>query len=83
MLTIRIFVAALLIVGAGLVDGAWTNRWRPAPELAALTAKFDSIPVVIGDWQGTAFELPAQERAMAVPKPALSESIPMPAREFP
>jgi Protein of unknown function (DUF3485) len=65
MLTIRIFMAVLLIVGAGLVDGAWTNRWRPSPELAAFTANLDSIPMVIGDWQGTAFELPPKERAMA------------------
>jgi Protein of unknown function (DUF3485) len=65
MLSIRMSVAVLLIVGAGLVDGAWTNRWRPSPELTILSARFDSIPMVIGDWQGTAFELPAQERAMA------------------
>jgi Protein of unknown function (DUF3485) len=65
MLTIRIFMSVLLIVGAGLVDGAWTNRWGPSPELAAFTANLDSIPMVIGDWQGTAFELPPKERAMA------------------
>ena len=59
MLIFRISAAALLIVGAGLVDGAWNNRWRLSPELAALTAKFDSVPMVIGDWRGTAFELPA------------------------
>jgi Protein of unknown function (DUF3485) len=64
MLTIRISVSVLLIVGAGLVHGAWTNRWRPSPELAMLAARFDSIPTVIGDWQGTAFELPPKERAM-------------------
>ena len=64
MLTIRISAAVLLIVGAGLVHGRWTNRWRPSPELAMLAARFDSIPIVIGDWQGTAFELPAKERAM-------------------
>ena len=57
---IRVSAAVLLIVGAGLVDGAWTNRWRPLPELVALTAKFDSLPMVIGDWEGTAFELARQ-----------------------
>jgi exosortase len=62
---IRIFSAMLLIVGAGLVHGAWTNRWRPSPALAALGARFESIPMVIGDWNGTAFELPAEDRAMA------------------
>jgi hypothetical protein len=65
MLIVRMSAAVLLILGAGLVDGAWTNRWRPSPELAALKAKFDSIPMVVDDWRGTLFELSAQERAMA------------------
>jgi hypothetical protein len=80
MLTIRISAAVLLIVGAGLVHGSWTNRWRPSPELAALTAKFDSIPMVIGDWQGTAFELPAKERAMAGAVACLARNYSNPAR---
>jgi Protein of unknown function (DUF3485) len=62
---IRIVSALMLIVGAGLVHGAWTNRWRPSPALAALGARFESVPMVIGDWQGTAFELGTEERAMA------------------
>jgi hypothetical protein len=33
--------------------------------LTALQAQFESIPMVIGDWQGTARELPPAERAMA------------------
>jgi hypothetical protein len=65
MLTVRISLAVLLIVGTGLIDGVWTNRWHPSSELAALTAKFDSIPMVVGDWHGAAFEIPAKERAIA------------------
>jgi Protein of unknown function (DUF3485) len=61
----RISGAVALIVGAGLVQGTWTNRWRPSPALAALSARVESVPMVIGDWNGTAFELPAQDRAMA------------------
>jgi hypothetical protein len=61
----RISVAAIVIVSAGLVQGAWTNRWNVSPALAALATKFESVPMVIGDWQGTPFELPAQDRAMA------------------
>jgi Protein of unknown function (DUF3485) len=62
---IRISAAAVLIVGAGLVQGAWTNRWTMSPALAALPAKFESVPMVIGDWKATARDLPARERAMA------------------
>ena len=62
---IRISAAVVLIVGAGLVHGAWTNRWGPSPALAALASRFESVPMVIGDWKGTAFELPPRERAMA------------------
>jgi hypothetical protein len=62
---IRITAAALLIVTAGLVHGAWINRWGASPALAALRARFESVPMEIGDWKGTAFEVPAAERAMA------------------
>src|SRR5271170_6929355 len=62
---IRILSALMLIVGAGLVHGAWTNRWGSSPALAALGARFESVPMVIGDWNATAFELPAKDRAMA------------------
>jgi hypothetical protein len=63
--TIRIVAATALIVGTGLVHGAWTNRWGVSPALAALAARFESVPMVIGDWKGTAFELSPDERAMA------------------
>jgi hypothetical protein len=61
----RIFAAAALIIGAGLVHGSWTNRWGPSPELAALAARFESVPMVLGDWTATASELSPDERAMA------------------
>ncbi len=62
---IRTFTALVLIVGAGLVHGAWTDRWGPAPALTAQAKRFESVPMVIGDWKGTAFELPAADRDMA------------------
>ncbi len=62
---IRVCTALVLIVGTGLVHGAWTDRWRPAPVLVALANRFESVPMVIGDWKATAFELPAEDRAMA------------------
>jgi hypothetical protein len=63
--TIRIFTAVALIVGTGLIYGAWTNRWGPSPALTALAGRFESVPMVIGDWKGEAFELAPEERAMA------------------
>ena len=39
---IRISAAVILIIGAGLVHGAWTNRWGPSPALdrAGLAVRF-------------------------------------------
>ncbi len=62
---IRVFSAMVLIALAGLVHGAWTNRWHPSAALAALGARFDSVPMVIGEWHGTAIELPDEDRARA------------------
>src|SRR5262245_7384060 len=62
---IRISLAMVLIVAAGLVHGAWTGRFGNSAELAALAARFDSVPMKIGDWEGTPFELSQDERAMA------------------
>ena len=41
---IRISAAVILIVGAGLVHGAWTNRWGPSPALAALARGSNPSP---------------------------------------
>ena len=60
MLIFRISAAALLIVGAGLVDGAWNNRWRLSPELAALTAEIRLSPHGRRRLAGTMFELSAR-----------------------
>jgi hypothetical protein len=62
---LRIATAVVLITGAGLVHGRWTNRWGTSSALAALAARIDQMPMVIGNWHGTAFELPAEDRAMA------------------
>ena len=57
--------AAALIIGVGLVHGAWTNRWGPSPEMAALAARFESVPMTIGDWTATPFEIGMRERKLA------------------
>jgi hypothetical protein len=62
---IRTAAAAALIIGAGILHGSWTNRWGASRELAALGARFESVPMVLGDWKATSFELPTDEREMA------------------
>jgi len=58
-------VAALaLIVGSGLVHGAWTNRWRTSPALAELAARLDSVPTVLGDWTATSRAIPSRQMAI-------------------
>ena len=47
---IRIVAALALIVGAGLVHGAWTNRWGAPPQLAALAGRLRTLPKALGDW---------------------------------
>jgi len=80
MSIVRISAAVVMIVGAGLVHGAWTNRWGPSPELTALGKRFETVPMVIGDWKGAPFEVPADERAMAGATACLSRVYTNPSR---
>jgi hypothetical protein len=63
---IRVIAALSLITLAGLVHGSWTNRWRPAPAIAALASRLNSVPMVLGDgaWTATSRELSAREMTM-------------------
>lgn len=62
---LRITAAVSLILGAGIVHGAWTHRWGASPALAAMAARYESVPMAIGDWKGVSSELGAAERKMA------------------
>lgn len=62
---LRNSVALILLIGAGLVHGAWTNRWNPSPAIAALGTRIDSIPMAFGGWKGVSFEIPSREIRMA------------------
>jgi hypothetical protein len=59
----RILPAAAVVAGlivCGIVHGLWTDRWAPAVDAAAVAARFDSLPLAVGDWQGE--ELPVSAR---------------------
>ncbi len=40
------------VIAAGIVHGVWTDRWGTAEEPTALAARFDQLPLVLGEWQG-------------------------------
>ncbi len=61
----RIVAAVTLIVGAGLVQGTYCGRFGSSCAESALRARIESLPMTIGDWKGTMFELPAPERDLA------------------
>lgn len=42
----------MLIAGAGVVHGLWTDRWNLSDEPGASAAKLEQVPLVLGDWQG-------------------------------
>jgi hypothetical protein len=69
---VRITSAAALIIGAGIVNGAWTGRWGPSAALAALATRFDSVPMTIGDWKATPLEIDDRVRRMAGAEACLS-----------
>ncbi len=45
-------VAAVLIVGTGIVHGFWTDRWAPAVEPQKAADRLATVPMTIGDWDG-------------------------------
>src|SRR3954470_6830087 len=49
--TAALFASAVLI-GTGLVHGRWTDRWTPAAEPAVAAARFNAIPMTLGEWDG-------------------------------
>ncbi|WP_165250217.1 exosortase-associated EpsI family protein [Paludisphaera soli] len=61
----RIAAAAALIVAAGVVHGAWTNRWGNSAALAETAAKVDLVPLTVGDWRATSSVMDERIRAMA------------------
>jgi hypothetical protein len=78
---LRISVAVFLIVGAGIVHGKWTGRWRPSLAMAVPAARFESLPMVIGDWTATpSSELGMRERKLAHIEACLSRTYSNPGR---
>jgi hypothetical protein len=56
-------VAAVVValIACGVVHGLWTDRWVARPDPAAAAARFDGLPLTVGDWQGEALEVSPRE----------------------
>jgi hypothetical protein len=64
-ITILLTAAVATLVATGLVHGRWTNRWRPAPEVAKVASELQKLPDAMGDWKlELSRELGARELAM-------------------
>jgi hypothetical protein len=64
--TVLLIAAVAMLAATGWVHGSWTNRWRPAPELADLAARLQTLPETIGDWKlELVREIAPKELAMA------------------
>jgi hypothetical protein len=60
MLRYTPFVVAFFIVtGAGLLHGLWSDRWQASDAPEAAAERLRALPLVIGDWEGSASELDA------------------------
>ncbi len=51
----------VVILVAGVVNGLWTDRWHPAPEVREAASRLSQIPTRVGDWQGTDLSLTEDE----------------------
>ena len=63
--TLASVVAVAALIGAGLIHGSWTNRWRQSRELERAVAGLEGVPLKAGRWKGEEFDLDARmiERA--------------------
>lgn len=61
----RVLAAAAILIGAGLVHGRWTDRWRTSRALEEMSARLDSVPAEIGSWSGRPVAMGARELAAA------------------
>lgn len=49
-------VASLLVVGAGLTHGLWTDRWASSDDTREAAERLQELPREFGDWAGQPLE---------------------------
>ncbi len=62
---VPLLAALILLLGAGLVQGVWTQRWQKSAALEAAVARVKALPTEFGDWRSEEQPVPANELALA------------------
>src|SRR4051812_35665079 len=57
--------AALLLLGFGVAEGKWTNRWHQSHAAEDAGRRLAEIPLTLGEWQGTSGELDPRQAVKA------------------
>jgi hypothetical protein len=52
--------ATVLIVTAGVVHGFWADRWVPAAEPQKAADRLATVPLTVGEWDGSDPEKPGE-----------------------
>jgi hypothetical protein len=62
---IPLLTALIILLGAGLVHGLWTDRWQKSSVLEAAVARMDGLPSELGDWQSEEVPIPAGDLTLS------------------
>ena len=53
-------VLGVVILGATWLQGVWSERWQPFPELDVFAQQLNNVPLKVGNWTGV--DLPAEDK---------------------
>lgn len=56
MKRVPLITSVIIIIGAGLVHGFWTDRWGISEKVATAASRVQQIPNRVGDWVGKPLE---------------------------
>jgi hypothetical protein len=56
-----LLLAAPLIIGYGVIEGRWTSRWTPSPEIREAADRLQRVPLALGEWKAKALEMDPRE----------------------
>jgi hypothetical protein len=63
--SLPVIAGLFLVLGFGLFEGNWTDRWLLSGAAEAAAARLPRVPEVIGDWEGKDEQLDARAVALA------------------